>query len=601
MVIAFFITAIIYFAIDYLYVSQIFNTKMFFRKSGTRLKRYVDLKNKGLNKTIIKKYNCKKITIMIISLFINLILILIIFKDILFSNFVVLNIGYKKIELVSTFENYWEVFKSVYILLNIIFTAIITNKIICIFQKVNENKSKVVVIEEGLYLGKTNSEDNVYILDDDLYKNILITGSIGTGKTSGAINTFCEHMIKNEVPGVILDIKGNYVDTVENIARHYKKEKNIRIISEANKEKYNPLDTNLTAMELASRIRKAIELISPSNNSDSYWLDKVENTLLNLIILIRYYNQQKVDFNEIHKLVTDESYLNAKINEIRTNMFNKVPTDKEAHELTNIIMFFSKEFLNLDSKILSIIKSEISRITIPFVTEYQIFNKFGKSGDNTIKINLNNNSKEIIILSINMSKNYMLAKILATFLKLDYQSKALETIYCPVKSFNINDEYQEFANEQDAHFLSLSREAKSINIYSMQSYSSLRNTLKNEQATNVIIQNLVNKIWFRSDDNYTVEEILKQLGKEKKILETKAIAEGAQESKVSLTAGFINKKASITETISYSENKDYIFDSNFFSRELKAFEAVIYLSKNGAMLNAKKITFNRGYIKYGNE
>ncbi|MDD2627514.1 MAG: hypothetical protein PHD20_01335 [Clostridia bacterium] len=601
MIIVFFITAIIYFAVDCICFSKIYNTKMFFRKSGTRLKRYIDLKNKGIKKTVTNKGNYKKIIIIIISLLINLGLILTIFKDVLFSNFVVLDIGYKKIELVSTFENYWKTFKNIYIFLHIIFTIIITNNIIYILQKRNENKSKEAVTKEGVDLGKTSSNNNVHLLDDDLYKNILITGSIGTGKTSGAINTFCEYMIKNEVPGVILDIKGNYVDTVENIAKYYKKEKNIRIISETNKEKYNPLDTNLTAMELANRIRKAIELISPSNNTDSYWLDKVENTLLNLIILIRYYNNQKVDFYEIHKLVTDENCLNTKIEEIKTNMFRKTPTDKEAHEIGNIIMFFSKEFINLDPKILSIIKSEISRITIPFITEYQIFSKFGKSSNNTIKINLKNNTREIIILSINMSKNYMLAKILATFLKLDYQSKALEGIASPIKSFNINDEYQEFANEQDAHFLSLSREAKSINIYSMQSYSSLRNILKNEQATSVIIQNLVNKIWFRSDDNYTVEEILKQLGKEKKILETKAIAEGAQESKISLTGGFINKKASITETVSYSESKDYIFDSTFFSRELKAFEAVVYLSENGAMLNAQKITFNRGYLKYGKE
>ena len=52
----------------------------------------------------------------------------------------------------------------------------------------------------------------------------------------------------------------------------------------------------------------------------------------------------------------------------------------------------------------------------------------------------------------------------------------------------------------DGDFFSLSREAKCINIVSTQSYSSLKNTLKDDASVKVIIQNLVNKIWFRTDD-----------------------------------------------------------------------------------------------------
>ena len=72
---------------------------------------------------------------------------------------------------------------------------------------------------------------------------------------------------------------------------------------------------------------------------------------------------------------------------------------------------------------------------------------------------------------------------------------------------------------------------KWIYLHNRSSYSSIRNTLKDEMATNVIIQNLVNKIWFRNDDNYTIQEIIQQLGKKDVQKETTQISEGAQESK----------------------------------------------------------------------
>ena len=58
----------------------------------------------------------------------------------------------------------------------------------------------------------------------------------------------------------------------------------------------------------------------------------------------------------------------------------------------------------------------------------------------------------------------------------------------------ICDESAEDVHQTDADFFSLSREAKCINIVSTQSYSSLKNSLKDENAVKVIIQNLINKI-----------------------------------------------------------------------------------------------------------
>lgn len=361
------------------------------------------------------------------------------------------------------------------------------------------------------------------------------------------------------------------------------------IISEESDVRYNPLKSNIRSLEMANRLRRVLELVSTSNSSDPYWLDKVENILFNLIVLKKYVSPEKLDLKEIHNLVTDNEYLIENINKLKSREIKQIENEKTAHEINNVIMFFSKEYFTLDSRVLSIIKSEITRLTIPFVTEYDICNKFATKHNDSINLNFNNSKHKIYILSINMSKNYLLSKMLATFIKLEFQSFVLENINNPTECFCICDEYQEFANVQDSHFLSLSREAKCMNIFSMQSYSSLINTLKNEQASKVIIQNLVNKIWFRNDDNYTVGEILKQIGREKKTLKTNTISEGANESKKSLIKGFKSSKSSISESISYVESKDYIYEESIVSRQLEVFEALVLLCENGKMNEIKRI------------
>ena len=44
----------------------------------------------------------------------------------------------------------------------------------------------------------------------------------------------------------------------------------------------------------------------------------------------------------------------------------------------------------------------------------------------------------------------------------------------------------------------------------------------------MIIQNLINKLWFRSDDIFTIEDIQKQIGKEDKEKFSHSISENAQ-------------------------------------------------------------------------
>lgn len=140
------------------------------------------------------------------------------------------------------------------------------------------------------------------------------------------------------------------------------------------------------------------------------------------------------------------------------------------------------------------------------------------------------------------------------------------------------------------NFFSLSREAKCINIVSTQSYSSLKNVLKDESFVQVIIQNLINKIWFRTDDIFTIEDAQKQLGKEEKTKISKTFSENAKETKFNyITNTFNSENSSISESVNTYTQTDYKYDLNFFTQNLETFYALCFLSNGNKILPPCKI------------
>ena len=193
---------------------------------------------------------------------------------------------------------------------------------------------------------------------------------------------------------------------------------------------------------------------------------------------------------------------------------------------------------------------------------------------------------------MNISEYKNLSKIIAAYLKLDFQSEVMSNLsHSKVKpSVFICDEYAEYVTKTDADFFALSREAKCINIVSTQSYSSLKNTLKDDTAVKVIVQNLINKLWFRTDDIFTIEEAQKQLGKEEKTLTSKSITENAKETKFSYITNSLNSHdSSITESLNTYTQRDFIYDTNFFTRNLETFSSLAFLSDGSKILDPMKL------------
>lgn len=246
------------------------------------------------------------------------------------------------------------------------------------FNKMSTSYSKL-----NLLIGKNMDNLDVYIPESGLYQNFIITGTIGSGKTSSAMYPFTEQLMKynsqnrnDKIAMLILDVKGNYYDQVKKYSKMYNLEDDLIIIDLSHSVFFNPLyKPNLKPLVLANRLKTILTLFS-ENNSEAYWLDKAEQILAECIKICRLYNDNYVTFSEIHKLITLPNYFTEKISVLKNLFISSKFSNEQIYELNASLDFFQKEFQMLDARTKSILVSEITRMTNTFISDYDVFSIF---------------------------------------------------------------------------------------------------------------------------------------------------------------------------------------------------------------------------------
>ena len=262
----------------------------------------------------------KKLSLFIFCISLLLIFFnIIIFYPIFTSNNILISFAINPFNICTKYPTFWFCFKILYVALCIISSFTVSFLIVSCFSKPIKNAKTIITINPtGLYLligHNINENHDIFIPENSLYQNILITGTIGSGKTSSAIYPFSKQLInynnnsKSEKLGILcLDVKGNFYIFIYNYAKQFNRLKDLIIIGLNSNKTYNPLDKpNLNSLVLANRLKTILTLISP-NNSESFWLDKAEQILSEAIKLCRLYNNNYVNFIEIHKLINDKKY-----------------------------------------------------------------------------------------------------------------------------------------------------------------------------------------------------------------------------------------------------------------------------------------------------
>lgn len=456
------------------------------------------------------------------------------------------------------------------------------------YEDKKENSKEVLEI----LIGFDEEKQPVYLDEKLLFQNILITGSIGTGKTSSGMYNITKQLIAynsyndKKIGMLILDVKGNYYDFVRKEAIKNGRLQDLVCIDISGDTYYNPIDkTELSSDIIAGRLKEILLLFS-KNNTESFWIDKAGMLLSEVIKFIRLYNENYVTFYEIHKIINDiDYYLKMKKN-IKSKLIKNKYSEEDIFNINSSVDYIEKEFLKLDERTKGIIIAEISRITGIFVLNYDINRTFCPEKN---KINFKGfrdviDNGKIVVLKMNISKYGDISRIIASYLKMDFQREVLMQVTRKNKedirkTAFISDEYQEYITRNDAEFYAQSRETMCINVVATQSYSSLYNTLKDEFATDVIIQSLVNKIWYRQDDIRTIEKAQKVIGKEEKEKVSQTMSESSKEANYNyILKKFVTQNSNLSESINKYKVLEEKFDMKEFSYNLKVFEAIALIS-----------------------
>ena len=161
------------------------------------------------------------------------------FYDIYLSNTIIISFAVHPFNICEKYPDVWILIKIIYIPIALISSLICINILYSsIFTKTKRVKKSSHTKYSDLNL-KIFNENNKEIIvpEDGLYQNFLITGTIGSGKTSSVMYPFTRQLIKyncddssKKLGMLILDVKGNYYSMVKKYATYYGREKDLTII-----------------------------------------------------------------------------------------------------------------------------------------------------------------------------------------------------------------------------------------------------------------------------------------------------------------------------------------------------------------------------------
>lgn len=141
----------------------------------------------------------------------------------------------------------------------------------------------------------------VYEPIEQVFTHMLVQGTTGSGKTI-AMLTYIEACLKNDMPVVFFDAKGDprFLDEIGKLTKHYHKK--LRVFTPESKITYNPLK-NGTASEIEDRLMRVFDW------SETYYKNASDNRLIKILQLIDDYNLPR-DLDTLAQYLNYETIFN---------------------------------------------------------------------------------------------------------------------------------------------------------------------------------------------------------------------------------------------------------------------------------------------------
>lgn len=433
------------------------------------------------------------------------------------------------------------------------------------------------------------SEDWVKIPSRGLNGGIMISGSIGSGKTQGTVLRYLRQILRSgeDSPAILaIDPKRTFLADAEKIIRRAGLGDKIVKISLRGSVSFNPVYVenplrNSKFTELAEMVRAAAVNFMGKSSDSPFWDISSSNLIKNAIV---YCAAEHGYFTllDLYRAIVRASKENLS-DDLRKRLDTGAFTEEERFNIERAMEYFENEYSQLEDRV----RSGIVATSTAFINQFQEFaanrvlcpkeeNLTIRSMEQLIR------EGKILLFDINQPG---LARSMGTFIKLHYQQAVLNMLselkeqkkLCTTAL--IIDEYQDVVTcggggtIGDDTFMAKARESKPAVIVATQSVSSLMDSVGSQRAALVLMQNFRTRIACHSSDSETIKLFQELAGKEDREVESHSMSETAQSAKLNLLAGgFDSQNSSLNEAVSRAKRKEDLITGREFSR-LRTFEA----------------------------
>ena len=369
----------------------------------------------------------------------------------------------------------------------------------------------------------------------DFYKNCIIFGMPGTGKTVCILNALLDGLLLSNAEsgplcsGLILDPKGDFRRKLRVVCKKYGREDDILTIDPEFPKRsiqWNPLDSDDDELEVASRFAAAMEAVSgQGGEKDKYWTDSAKKFIRHAIKLLRLTNPpgEPPSLAQIGELASSFGKLSAACDRIADDD----PRGDQA------LAFFAEEWAGLANETRTTVQSYLTNMIDPFLmAPYDTL----FAGRSTLKVSEMIREGKILYIYMPIADKETMSKVICTFVKLEYFREVLKN---PEKkqrqTFFLCDEFQVYftsmVGKGDADFFERSRQSKHANIIATQNYPALlKVTGDKESIVSNLVSNCAVKIFLRNTDEKTNDYASKIFGQALVAMASSNLSQGSGKS-----------------------------------------------------------------------
>lgn len=453
-----------------------------------------------------------------------------------------------------------------------------------IYKQKREHQAKAAPVEvTGPLSFRAGGQDWSW---EDLYKNTVIFGKPGSGKTVCVLNALLDGLIASssitEKPcaGLILDPKGDYLEKITALCLVHGREKDLVIIDPSNLQisaHWNPLDSSDDSLEVAGRFGAVMQIVSDTKTNDTFWNESAVLLFQHLISLYRVANpHHPPSLVDIYRAATSDDLLEKLGLSISEGVYESSYIARLARE------YFHNIWVPMPDKTKATIRSTIANMLNSFnISPYNEL--FAGASDVTMANVLDRG----LILYVNMpiAEREVMSRVICSFLKLEFYREVLKSknLNKDRPSFFLCDEFQSFftvgQNRGDADAFERTRQSNHANIIAFQTINTLLKQTSQREHVMSLLGVCATKLFLRNDDYETNQYASSLFGKH---------IENLGSSSVNVGRGLSAKGASVALSGS-DQYQDRIKPDEFVSLVVPAKRDGVNYTESIALLGAGSV------------